>query len=305
MRDARVVRRRGALADSPRLLDAMVAAALVFIVAFVGYPVFYNLVMSFQEVALGNLRDFWRPFAGLANYAALLGDPAFALVALNTLVFTAANVVLQMVLGFALALFFNLDFPGARWMRGLILAGWILPPLVIAAIFKWLFATNGGLVNEALMGTGLLARPATFLSDPASAMPIVIGTNVWFGMPFSMILISAGLSNLPREVYEAAAIDGAGPVQRFVRITLPLMAPTLFAVLCLSTIYTLRAFDVIWGMTGGGPVNATLTFPVWSFQFSFQQFAFGQGAAIATLMFVFVIGVCVIYIRSLKTEVRL
>jgi multiple sugar transport system permease protein len=298
-------RRRGSLADSPRLLDAMVAAALAFILAFVGYPVFYNLLMSFQEVSLGNIRDLGRPFAGLLNYTLLIEDPAFWQVGLNTLVFTAANVILQVVLGFALALFFNLDFPGARWMRGLILAGWILPPLVIAAIFKWLFATNGGLVNEALMGAGLLARPATFLSDPASAMPIVIGTNVWFGMPFSMILLSAGLSNLPRDVYEAAAIDGAGPVQRFTRITLPLMAPTLFAVLCLSTIYTLRAFDVIWGMTGGGPVNATLTFPVWSFQFSFQQFAFGQGAAIATLMFVFVIGVCVVYIRSLRTEVRL
>jgi multiple sugar transport system permease protein len=220
-------------------------------------------------------------------------------------VFTAANVILQLAFGFALALFFNLDFPGARWMRGMILAGWILPPLVIAAIFKWLFATNGGLVNEALMGAGALARPATFLSDPASAMPIVIGTNVWFGTPFAMILLSAGLSNLPADVYEAASIDGAGPLQRFLRITLPLMAPTLFAVLCLSTIYTLRAFDVIFGMTGGGPVNATLTFPVWSFQFSFQQFAFGQGAAIATLMFGFVIAVCVLYIRSLRTEVRL
>jgi multiple sugar transport system permease protein len=302
---ARAVRRRASLADSRYLLDAMVAAALVFILAFVGYPVFYNLLMSFQEVSLGNIRQFWRPFVGAANYIALIEDPAFGLVALNTLVFTAANVILQVVLGFALALFFNLDFPGARWMRGMILAGWILPPLVIAAIFKWLFATNGGLVNEALLATGALARPATFLSDPASAMPIVIGTNVWFGTPFSMILLSAGLSNLPGDVYEAAAIDGAGPWQRFFRITLPLMAPTLFAVLCLSTIYTLRAFDVIWGMTGGGPVNATLTFPVWSFQFSFQQFAFGQGAAIATLMFGFVIGVCVIYIRSLKAEVRL
>jgi multiple sugar transport system permease protein len=297
--------RRTSFADSPRLLGAMVASSLAFIVAFVGYPVFYNLVMSFQEVTLGNIRDFWRPFAGVANYRTLIQDPAFAQVTINTVVFTAANVILQLGFGFALALFFNLDFPGARWMRGMILAGWILPPLVIAAIFKWLFATNGGLVNEALLATGVIARPMTFLSDPASAMPIVIATNVWFGTPFAMILLSAGLSNLPDEVYEAAAIDGAGPWQRLVRITLPLMAPTIFAVLCLSTIYTLRAFDVIFGMTGGGPVNATLTFPVWSFQFSFQQFTFGQGAAIATLMFVFVIGVSIVYIRSLKSETRL
>lgn len=297
--------RRAPFTDSPRVLEAMVALTLAFIIAFVGYPVFYNLLMSFQDVNLGNIRQFWRPLAGLDNYAALVADPIFRQVTMNTLVFTAANVVLQVLLGFGLALFFNLDFPGARWMRGLILAGWILPPLVIAAIFKWLFATNGGLVNELLMAIGVVARPMTFLSDPASAMPIVIMTNVWFGTPFAMILLSAALANLPRDVYEAASLDGANPWHRLVHITWPLMKPTIFAVLCLSTIYTLRAFDVIWGMTGGGPVNATTTFPVWSFQFSFQQFAFGQGAAIATLMFGFVIFVTVLYIRSLKTEVRL
>ena len=298
MRDARVVRRRGALADSPRLLDAMVAAALVFIVAFVGYPVFYNLVMSFQEVALGNLRDFWRPFAGLANYAALLADPAFALVALNTLVFTAANVILQMVLGFALALFFNLDFPGARWMRGLILAGWILPPLVIAAIFKWLFATNGGLVNEALMGTGLLARPATFLSDPASAMPIVIGTNVWFGMPFSMILISAGLSNLPREVYEAAAIDGAGRWHSFRYITLPGLRSTTAALMLLIGIWAFgRAFTIIFVMTGGGPAAATETLVIQTYVEAFRYFRLERASALGTLVLILSTVLTLLYLR--------
>jgi multiple sugar transport system permease protein len=298
------VRRRGAFTDSPRVLPAMVASALLFIVAFIFYPVAYNLVMSFQEVTLGNLRDFARPFAGLENYRALIADPIFGQVLRNSAVFVVANVVLQLALGLALAMFFALEFPGAAWMRGMILAGWILPPLVIAAIFKWLFATNGGLVNEALLGTGLVAARLNFLSSVDTAMFTVILTNVWFGTPFAMILLSAGLANLPKDVYEAAEIDGAGPVRRFLNVTWPLLRPTIFAVFCLCTIYTLRAFDVIWGMTGGGPANATNVLPVWSFMFSFQQFNFAQGAAIATLMFAVVIGVALVYIRSLRAEVR-
>lgn len=297
-------RARARFTDSAALLPALVAGALVFIIAFIGYPVAYNLAMSFQEVNLGNLRDFARPFVGLENYRALVADPLFWPVLRNTLVFVTANVVLQVLLGLGLALFFLQDFPGAAWMRGMILAGWILPPLVIAAIFKWLFASNGGLVNEALMGAGLVAQPVNFLSDTATAMATVTFTNIWFGTPFAMILLSAGLANLPRDVHEAAQIDGAGPWTRFTRITLPLLMPTLLAVTCLSTIYTLRAFDVIWGMTGGGPANTTNVLPVWSFQLSFQQFNFAQGAVIATMMFALVIVVALLYIRSLRAETR-
>ena len=297
-------RRSSPIADSPAVLHGMVAASLAFLLVFVGYPVFYNLLMSFQEVNLGNIRYLTRPWAGLENYQTLVADPIFWKVTLNTVAFTGANVICQVAFGLALAMFFNLDFPGARWMRGLILAGWILPALVIAAIFRWMFATNGGLVNEALMGFGILDRPMNFLSDPTAAMWTVTITNIWFGTPFAMILLAAGIANLPGELYEAAELDGATAWQRFVNITWPLMKPTVFAVLCLSTIYTLRAFDVIWGMTGGGPVSATTTLPVWSFLLSFQQFQFGQGAAIATIMFIFVILVSIVYIRSLRSEFR-
>jgi multiple sugar transport system permease protein len=261
-------------------------------------------VMSFQEVSLGNIRNLMRPWVGIENYQSLAADPMFWPVILNTVLFTGLNVICQVAFGLALAMYFNLDFPGARWMRGLILAGWILPALVIAAVFRWMFATNGGLVNEALMGLGLIARPLNFLSDPALAMWTVTITNIWFGTPFAMILLAAGIANLPGDLYEAAELDGATAWQRFTNVTWPLMKPTVFAVLCLTTIYTLRAFDVIWGMTGGGPVNATTTLPVWSFLLSFQQFKFAEGAAIATIMFVFVIIVSIVYIRSLKSEFR-
>jgi multiple sugar transport system permease protein len=298
-------RRGGGLADSPRVYGWLVTGALLFLLAFVGYPIVYNLIMSFQEVTIGNMARLQRPFAGTANYAAVLAEPAFAVVLRNTLVFTAACVVLQVVLGFALAVLFDQEFPGASWFRGVILAGWILPLLVVGAIFKWLYATNGGAINEALRAIGLIDQPIYWLSSPELSLLSIIAANVWYGAPFAMILLAAGLAGLPKELYEAAHLDGAGPVGRFRHVTLPLMMPTLLAVLVLCTIYTLRAFDLIWSMTGGGPINSSTTFPVWSFIFSFQQFKFGMGAAIATLMFAFVILAGWLYVRSLKTEVRL
>jgi multiple sugar transport system permease protein len=298
-------RARRPITDSPNVYAFLVAGALLFLLLFVGYPIVYNLIMSFQDVTIGNMARLGRPFAGTANYDAVLGDPAFGVVLRNTLVFTAACVVAQVTVGFGLAILFDQDFPGASWFRGVILAGWILPLLVVGAIFKWLYSTNGGAINEALLAIGLIDQPIYWLSNPNLSLLSVILANIWYGAPFAMILLAAGLAGLPKELYEAAHLDGAGPVQRFVHVTLPLMMPTLLAVVVLTTIYTLRAFDLIWSMTGGGPVNSSTTFPVWSFIFSFQQFKFGQGAAIATLMFAFVILAGWFYVRSLKTEVRL
>jgi multiple sugar transport system permease protein len=295
---------RDRLADSRAVYGLLVAAALAFLLAFVGYPVVYNLLMSFQEVTIGTMARFDRPWAGGANFAAVLGDPLFPLVLRNSLLFTVACVVAQVALGFALALFFDLRFPGAAWFRGIILAGWILPLLVVGAIFKWLYATNGGLINEALLAAGLVARPVNWLSSPDLSLLSIVVANIWYGAPFAMILLAAGLAGLPAELYEAAHLDGAGPWQRFLHVTLPLMQPTLLAVLTLCTIYTLRAFDLLFSMTGGGPAFSSTTLPLWSFVFSFQQFDFGKGAAIATLMFAVVIVAGSLYIRSLRTEFR-
>ncbi|MCL6608342.1 MAG: sugar ABC transporter permease [Geminicoccaceae bacterium] len=292
-------------ADSRGVYGGLVVVALAFLLAFVGYPLIYNLLMSFQEVTLSTMARLDRPWVGAANFEAVFADPLFWLVLRNSLAFTIACVVCQVALGFALALFFSLRFSGAAWFRGVILAGWILPLLVVGAIFKWLYATNGGLVNEALLAAGLVTRPVNWLSSPDLSLLSIILANIWYGTPFAMILLAAGLAGLPGELYEAAHLDGAGPWQRFRWVTLPLMKPTLLAVLTLCTIYTLRAFDLLFSMTGGGPAFSSTTLPLWSFVFSFQQFDFGKGAAIASLMFVVVIVAGALYVRSLRTEVRL
>lgn len=295
-------RRLDRIFDSRAIWPLMVGLAALYLAFFVGYPVVYNLVMSLQEVTLGNIRTISRPFVGFANYQKLFDDPLFALVLQNTLIFVIGNVLMQFLGGLGLALFFQQRFPGASLLRGMVLAGWILPPLVIGAVWKWLLASDNGVLNYALRSLGLVSGPIYWLSDPATSLIGVTIANVWFGMPFNMILLAAGLAGIPRDIYEAAALDGAGPIRRFFALTLPLLRPTIYALLCLSTIYTMRAFDLIWTMTHGGPVDSSNVFPVWSYRLSFELFDFGGGAAISTMMLVVVFIIALIYVRSVRAE---
>ena len=146
--------------------------------------------------------------------------------------------------------------------------------------------------------------PIHWLSDPAVAMTAVIMAHIWFIMPFTMILIAAALTAIPQDLYEAAALDGAGPIARFRHVTLPALRPTLLAVACLVTIYSMRAFDMIFVLTGGGPLDSSNVLPLLSYQLSFQQFKFGIGAAIGTFAVVFVVAVALLYVRTLKHEAQ-
>jgi multiple sugar transport system permease protein len=290
------------LLDSERLYPLVVGAALVYLLVFIGYPFAYNLLMSFQEVQLGNLASTWRPFAGLDNYREVTGDPLFWRVVGNTIVFVGGNVLVSFVLGLALALFFDRGFPGAAFFRGLLLAAWVLPPMVVGAVFKWILATEYGVLNEALSLLGLIKGRVHWIADPDMALVSVTLANVWYGTPFTMILLAAGLATLPQELYEAAALDGAGRARRFVHVTAPLLMPTMLAVIALTTIYTLRVFDLIWTMTRGGPVDATNILPLWSFLFSFELFKFGHGAVVASLSMLVVLAIAAVYVRSLRHE---
>lgn len=288
--------------DSTAIWPLMVALPVLFLLFFVGYPILYNMIMSVQQVSLGNIRTVMRPFVGWANYHKLIADPLFLLVLRNTALFVVGNVVLQFLGGLALALFFQQRFPGASLFRGAILAGWILPPLVIGAVWKWLLASDNGVINYLLRSLGLIDGAIYWLSDPATSLLGATLANVWFGMPFNMILLAAGLAGIPQDIMEAAALDGAGATRRFVAITLPLLRPTIYALLALSTVYTMRAFDLIWTMTHGGPLDSSNIFPVWAFRLSFELFDFGGGAAVSTLMLAAVFFVALIYVRSVRAE---
>ena len=286
------------------MLYVFLLAPVFYLLALIGFPILYNIAMSFQEVTLRNLGQLLRPFVGLDNFREVIADPTFRKVFVNSLVFVGVNVVGQVSLGLLAALFFAETFAGAHFLRGLLLATWMLPGLVVGALWKWMFASQYGVVNFVLATLHLTGGPVHWLSDPAVAMTAVNIAHVWYIMPFSMILFAAALTAIPRDLYEAAALDGAGPVARFRYITLPALKPTLLAVACLVTIYSMRAFDLIFALTQGGPLDSSNVLPLLSYQFSFQQFKFGIGAAVGTFAVVFVFAVALVYVGTLKHEAR-
>jgi len=286
------------------LLYVFLLAPVFYLIAMIGFPLLYNLAMSFQDVTLRNLSQFLRPFVGLDNFREVITDATFRKVFVNSLVFVGVNVVGQVSLGLLAALFFAETFAGAHFLRGLLLATWMLPGLVVGALWKWMFASQYGVVNFVLASLHVTTGPVHWLSDPSVAMSAVIMAHIWYIMPFTMILIAAALTAIPRDLYEAAALDGAGPLARFRYVTLPALRPTLLAVACLITIYSMRAFDMIFALTQGGPLDASNVLPLLSYQFSFQQFKFGIGAAVGTFAVVFVLAVALVYVSTLKHEAR-
>lgn len=297
-----MLRFRNTFTDGVGFDTVLVMLALGYLVVFSAYPLVYNIIMSFQEVDLFSLASFDRPFVGLDNYRDVLGRPEAWTIFLNTVKFVGISVAAQLTIGFGLAMFFQLDFPGNSWLRGLFLAGWIMPALVVGAVWSWILAGDFGVLNHALLSLGLTSERIFWLSDPDMALYSVIIANIWLGVPFNMILLSVGLAGIPEDIYEAAEMDGATRVQRFFTITLPMMRAQLGAVISLGTIFTLQQFDLFAALTQGGPSNASNVFQYWSWQLSFQYYEIGVGSVISVLMILFVILVAAIYVRSTRAE---
>ena len=288
------------------LLYLFLAAPVVYLLVLVGFPIVYNVMMSLQEVNLGNLAEFMRPFIGLDNYREVIADPSFRKVFVNSLVFVGVNVVAQVGIGLALAMFFAQRFPGASFMRGLLLSSWMLPALVVGALWKWIFATEYGVANFVLRGIG-------HGIDRLVAGALAVGSRGRAHLRHHRErLVRHAVQHDPGRGRPhrrgAGALRGGGArrcgglVARFSYITLPAIRPALLAIACLVTIYTMRAFDLIYAMTQGGPLDASNVLPLLSYQFSFQQFKFGVGAAIGTFAFVIVFAVALLYVRSLDKE---
>jgi len=285
--------------------DATLALlALAYLLVFSAFPLVYNILMSFQEVDMFSLASLVRPFVGLANYKSLFASPDFWPVIWNTVVFVGLCIIFQLGIGFGLALFFQQDFPGGSFLRGLFLAAWIMPALVAGAVWKWIFAGDFGVLNYLLQSAGLIDNKVFWLSNPQISLYSVVIANIWLGIPFNMILLSVGLVGIPKDMYEAAALDGANAWQRFWTITLPMMRASIGAIIALGLIFTLQQFDLFASLTQGGPANASNVAQYWSWQLSFQIYDIASGSAVSCLMLGFVIIVAVIYVRSTRHEHR-
>lgn len=282
----------------------LVAVPLGFLLALSGLPLLYNVLMSFQEVDMFSLGSVIRPFVGLANYKALFAEPETWPIFANTAIFVTASIAGQFVIGFGLALFFWVNFPGASWLRGLFLISWIMPGLAVGAVWNWMLSGDFGVINFLLREAGVISRNIFWRSDPNFALWAVILANIWLGTSFNMILLSVGLSAIPEDLYEAAELDGANVWQRFVTITLPMMRSSIGAILSLGLIFTLQQFDLFAAITSGGPNNASNVAQYWAWDLSFKQYDFARGATISVIMILFVMLASVIYVRSTRQEVR-
>lgn len=276
--------------------------ALIFMFVFIFYPIIYNLILSFQDVTVTTLLAPHKDFVGLENYIDILKQEEFWNALFLNCVFTVVCIFFQFVGGFALAMVFKKETSFFRVTKALMLIPYIIPVTVNAILWKFFFATNGGFINEILVGMGWLEEGIEWLQHPWTAMFSVIVANIWCGIPFFMILLSTGLANIPMDFYESARIDGATAIQQFIYITVPSAKASIQASLILGIVYTFRAFELIYVMTGGGPVNGTELLTLYSYKNSFTKFDFSVGATISNILMLLLLVVGVFYIRMMKDD---
>lgn len=276
--------------------------AVIYMLAFIGYPIIYNWLISVQDVTAKTLGSSVRDFIGFKNFQTVFADATFRAALLHTFVYTIGCLVFQFLFGFLFALFFAKKFSFSKPIRGFIVISWMLPVTVTALVFKFMYADNG-IINTILMNLHLVSKPIGWLLEGKTAMIGLIIANSWVGIPFNMLLLTTGLNEIPEDIYEAASIDGATKFQQLFRITIPLLKQTILSALVLGFVLTFKVFDLVYVMTGGGPVDATEVLSTYSYKLSFQMFHFGEGAAVANVLFVCLLVVALIYLNvSAKEE---
>lgn len=271
---------------------SFILPGFLYMLLILGYPLLYNLVLSFKNTNIKNFKSGASVFIGIENYIQLFKDETFLLVLKNTFIFTISCLVVQFTLGFVFSLFFSKKFTFAGPIRGLILIAYMMPMSVTAMLGKNMFGVTEGVINDILLKIGLINAPIEWLVSTSTALIAVIAVNCWVGIPFNMLLLTSGLTGISEEIYDSASVDGANKMQRFLHITLPLMKPAILSVLMLGFIYTFKAFDLMFVMTSGGPLNSTDVLGTYSYTLSFTQYEFSRGAASAMVLFccLFVIG---------------
>jgi multiple sugar transport system permease protein len=271
--------------------------AIVYVVLFFGYPVVKNVIMGFEEYTTKTFFTGAAPWVGLANYASVINGKLFPTALVNTLLFTLASIAGQFVIGLGLAVFFRAKFRLNGILRSLLLLPWLLPLIASSAVWKWILDQDSGALNQFLMATHLIGAPVPWISSPDVALLAVIVVNIWLGIPFNVAILYGGLQEIPEEYYEAGALDGATGWKAFRYITWPNLRAVVTVVLVLGVVYTLKVLDIILGLTGGGPANATQTLTTYSYHESFVDFSFGTGAAISNILIVISLVFTVVYLR--------
>ncbi|MBB6487867.1 carbohydrate ABC transporter permease [Rhizobium lusitanum] len=297
--DRRPWLKRLADASEPYLYSA---PALILIIAVMLVPLVIGISYAFRDIQL--LNPFSGSFIGLEHFRALSKDTAFYWALKNTLWWTGASVALQFIFGLTLALLLDKPFVGRSLVQALVFLPWAVPSFLAGLNWSWLFNPVIGPIPHWLYAIGLMSEPSNILSDPHYAMWGPIVANVWWGIPFFAITLLAALQAIPRDLYEAASIDGAGWFERFRSITLPFLAPTIAITVLLRTVWVSNFADLIIVMTGGGPADRTQIVASYIFTQAFRRLDFGYASAIALVLLVLLLAYSMLIILLRQTLLK-
>jgi raffinose/stachyose/melibiose transport system permease protein len=283
------------------IIAAFVAPALLVYGVFVLYPIFQSVAYSFYQWS-GIAPGF--TFVGLGNYQQVLQTPVFWKALGNNLILVIASILTQLPLALGVALLLSTRLRGLRLFRTIYLFPLLMSTVAIALLWTFIYNPNLGLLNALLDALNLRGWQRGWLGDEATALWAVIGVISWHYVPFYMVLFLAGLTNIPHELYEAARLDGAGNWGVFQHVTLPLMRGVIRTAAILSLIGSLKYFDLIWVMTGGGPNNATELMATYMYKQAFEQYRMGYASSVAVVLFViaFVISSVVLIVDQRRSE---
>jgi multiple sugar transport system permease protein len=292
----------------------LIGPALALLFVFAVAPILDSIWLSLhRRLPIFNVDEF----IGFRNYVLIAGDERFWAACGTTLYFTAVSVAAELVLGLAMALVMDGAWsqaeaqagpsaPGRRqsWNRVLILVPWAIPTVVSARMWEWLYHPEYGLFNFVMRSSGLVRDSINWLGSPVWAIHAAILMDVWKATPFAALLLLAGLQTIPRELYLAARVDGAGWWATFRHVTLPLLMPVILIVLAFRTMDAFRVFDAIYVLTGGGPGNSTETLSIYAYKTLFQSLRFGYGSAITSMMFLLVLGITAAYLLLMRRQIE-
>ena len=277
----------------------LVAPAVLLLATLTVYPVLYGAWIS-----AFNKHSFFpeQTFVGFANYAYVLTDPQFWDSVRLGSIYALSSIALQIVLGVTAALVVNETFPGRNFVRSILIFPYVIPTVLAVILWKWLLNSQFGLVNYLLEDAGVISQPISWMGKDWIMASLVL-VSVWQFFPFVMLAVLARLQSIPHELHEAAAIDGANAIQRFVHVTLPQLKAVLFIVVLLRSIWMFTKFDTPWLMIlGGGAETYIRTLPVYTYQRTFAYYEAGIGSAMAVLMFLMLVVITAIYFRLFKRE---
>ena len=281
---------------------ALLVPALSLLVLFVLYPIGYAVWLSFQDLYLLRGIDSIKPF-GFGNYVRFFSDPLWTKVTRNTVIWTFGSVAGEVTLGTILALLLNRPVPLRGLLRGIALLPWLMPPVVVAIVWKWILDGQWGILNLTLLNMGILQEPITWLADPRTIWPSILVISWWKSVPFAFINVLAGLQVISPEFYDAAQIDGASRWQRFRHVTLPLLRPVLTVLVLLMLIWRSHEFNLLWVLTQGGPGSDSTTLATMSYEVSFQYYRTSYGSTIGVLLMAVMLVFTFFYIRRVRFDV--